>query len=40
MRDFADSDQLVQAADVAQVKEWLDRKDVLLVDVRETQEFE
>ncbi len=40
MRDFAYSDQFVQAADVVQVKEWLDRKDVLLVDVRETDEFE
>lgn len=40
MRDFLDSDQLVTAADVAQVKDWLDRKDVLLIDVRETHEFE
>lgn len=40
MRDFADTDQFVQDADVIQVKEWLDRKDVLLVDVRETHEFE
>lgn len=40
MRDFAETDQLSLEADVAQVKEWLDRKDVLLVDVRETHEFE
>ena len=40
MRDFVESDQFVQDADVAQVKEWLDRKDELLVDVRETHEFE
>ena len=40
MRDFAESDKFIQDADVVQVKEWLDRKDVLLVDVRETHEFE
>lgn len=40
MKDFAHTDQFVQAADVVQVKEWLDRNDVLLVDVRETHEFE
>ncbi len=30
----------VQAADVRQVKEWLDRNEILLVDVRETSEYE
>ena len=40
MRDFAETAAVVQEADVIQVKEWLDRRDVLLVDVRETHEFE
>ena len=40
MRDFAHTEEFIQAADVVQVKEWLDRKDILLVDVRETHEFE
>lgn len=30
----------VQAADVTQVKTWLDRNDIVLVDVRETSEYE
>lgn len=30
----------VQAADVHQIKEWLDRNEILLVDVRETSEYE
>jgi addiction module HigA family antidote len=30
----------VQAADVKQIKEWLDRNEILLVDVRETSEYE
>jgi addiction module HigA family antidote len=30
----------VQAAEVKQVKEWLDRNEILLVDVRETSEYE
>jgi len=30
----------VQAADVKQIKEWLDRNEILLVDVRETKEYE
>lgn len=30
----------VQAADPRQIKEWLDRNEILLVDVRETSEFE
>ncbi|MCB1366014.1 MAG: HigA family addiction module antidote protein [Rhodobacteraceae bacterium] len=30
----------VQAADVAQVRQWLDRNEILLVDVRETPEYE
>ena len=30
----------VQDADVAQVKAWLDRNEILLVDVRETSEYE
>ncbi len=30
----------VQAADVSQVKQWLDRNEILLVDVRETSEYE
>ncbi|MEE9427186.1 MAG: HigA family addiction module antitoxin [Paracoccaceae bacterium] len=30
----------VQAADAAKVKEWYDRNEILLVDVRETSEFE
>jgi len=32
--------QTVQAADVAQIKGWLDRNEILLVDVRETSEYE
>jgi len=30
----------VQAADVKQIKDWLDRNEILLVDVRETSEYE
>ncbi len=30
----------VQAADVKQIKEWLDRNEILLVDVRETSEYD
>ncbi len=30
----------VQAADVAQIKDWLDRNEIVLVDVRETSEYE
>lgn len=32
--------RIVQAADVKQIKEWLDRNEILLVDVRETTEYE
>ena len=32
--------EAVKAADVRQIKEWLDRNDILLVDVRETSEYE
>jgi len=32
--------QKVQAADVKQIKHWLDRNEILLVDVRETSEYE
>lgn len=39
MRDFAQP-ELSTDVDVVQVKEWLDRKEVVLVDVRETNEFE
>lgn len=34
------SPRTVQAADVRQIKEWLDRNEILLVDVRETSEYE
>jgi len=30
----------VQAADVRQIKDWLDRNEILLVDVRETSEYD
>ncbi|MDP7151445.1 MAG: rhodanese-like domain-containing protein [Paracoccaceae bacterium] len=39
MRDFAFTDQTTEV-DVARVKTWLDRKEILLVDVRETSEYE
>jgi len=32
--------RIVQAADVGQIKAWLDRNEILLVDVRETSEYE
>ena len=32
--------QQVQAADVLEVKQWLDRNEIVLVDVRETSEYE
>jgi len=32
--------RIVQAADVKQIKDWLDRNEILLVDVRETSEYE
>ncbi len=32
--------QVVQAADVRQIKDWLDRNEILLVDVRETSEYD
>jgi len=40
MLDKPKETQSVQAADVATVKEWYDRNEILLVDVRETSEFE
>lgn len=39
MRDFAYTEQSTEVH-VAQVSEWLERKEILLVDVRETSEFE
>ncbi len=36
----AKTPRAVQAADVKQIKEWLDRNEILLVDVRETKEYE
>ena len=35
-----DTDATVQSADVAQIKDWLDRNEILLVAVRETKEYE
>jgi rhodanese-related sulfurtransferase len=40
MRDFVQTDLTVEAVDVAQVQAWLDTREILLVDVRETYEFE
>ncbi len=37
---MTDTKPSVQNADVAQVKAWLDRNEILLVDVRETSEYE
>lgn len=37
---MTDEKPTVQDADVAQVKAWLDRNEILLVDVRETSEYE
>lgn len=37
---MSDDKPTVQEADVAQVKSWLDRNEILLVDVRETSEYE
>lgn len=37
---MTDNKPTVQEADVAQVKSWLDRNEILLVDVRETSEYE
>jgi len=37
---MADKPKTVQAADVKQVKDWLDRNEIVLVDVRETTEYE
>jgi len=37
---MSDEKPTVQEADVAQVKSWLDRNEILLVDVRETSEYE
>lgn len=40
MRDFAQAEQTTTQIDVAQVNDWVARREVLLVDVRETHEFE
>jgi addiction module HigA family antidote len=37
---MTDKKRTVQAADVKQIKDWLDRNEILLVDVRETSEYD
>jgi len=37
---MSDKSKIVQAEDVRQIKDWLDRNEIMLVDVRETSEYE